>query len=349
MITDHRLQPLAVFPFHAGVLREGDFQIVEGASSSITEARPSALAQLKSEHPTPEARSFLPELASHPALAEKRRRRIPVIAALLATAAAILLAAFLFNRSRTPHPPRLPAVTAMTPPVKATTPAATKQQPVQNTAVLFNVERREGTAILSWNHEAPAVKDADYALLIIEDGEDGRNRQELRLNRTDLETGRLVYIPRRRDVNFQLKLFAQSHATESIRSVADLPQTQPARTADANKRSLSETDEPTPPPTVRIFAQNAAPATPEPAAPAAAPANTPPSAEENKPGPFPAVPAAPQPDQTPPKPREPGVVTTVSLEPLGPSGIRRILGSHSGNKQIPPHALSPILPAPRGC
>jgi len=149
----------------------------------------------------------------------------------------------------------------------------------------------------------------------------------------------LVYIPRRRDVNFQLKLFAQSHATESIRSVADLRRLSPHAPQTQNKRSLSETDEPTPPPTVRIFAQNAAPGNAGTSLlRRRAPANTPPSAEENSPGPVSGSSCStPAGIQTPPKTsRARGFVTTVSLEPLGPSGIRRILGPHSGNKQDPP-------------
>ncbi len=38
MMTENLLQPVAVFPFHAGVLREGDFQIVDTSSPIVEEA-----------------------------------------------------------------------------------------------------------------------------------------------------------------------------------------------------------------------------------------------------------------------------------------------------------------------
>ena len=308
MMTDNLLQPVAVFPFHAGVLREGDFQIVEGSLPVMNPAEPPPPAQPVSA-PAPESRG-----------------RIPLTVRLLAIAAAILLCAFLVARFRTPHatPRPQPATVALRPAV--TPPVA--RSPVPNNAPLLSVQRQNGTATLSWNHEAPAVADADYALLTIKDG---RKREQLRLSKTDLETGRVVYIPRSREISFQLQLFAQSQSsTESIRSVADLPLapravTPPARSA--HKPSLRVVQEPAPLPALPAFAENETPITP-------APATQEPSQ------------AVSRTDTTPPKPREAGVVTTVSLELIGHSGVKEVLGHilGSGDKTTPPRIIRQILP-----
>lgn len=316
------LQPVAVFPFHAGVLRKDGFQIVEDLAAVTTT-------------------SGQPEPVDNPAPAATRIKRFPVIAALLAAAAAILLASFFFDWSRTARAPvRLPPVTA------ASLPAG-KPQPAESTAVMLSVQRQEATAILSWNREALPVKNADYALLEIDDG---GNRQVLRLGKTELEAGRVVYIPRNRDVGFQLQVFGPAgSATESIRSVAGPSPTQ-AQPTPKPARLAGDADEPVPPPTVRRFTESAAPVAPEPPIQA----NNPPPADESKPAPFPETRRAAQADKTPPKPRDTGVITTVSLELIGHSGFREVLGDlsprrmfgfRSSDKSTPPRVVRKLLPA----
>ena len=337
--TDNVLLSVATFPFHAGVLREGDYQIVEESTSAM--ALP--------EHAS--ASKPVPESAGDPAPALKRSKRLPLLAVLL-SAAAILAGAFLVNRHQVPHETaRLQRVASVAQPVPV------KEQPVQQSPVILSVRRQDGAAILSWNHEASAVEDADYALLIIEDG---RNREQLRLNKTELATGRVIYIPRGRDVSFQLQLYAHAHSTtESIRSFANLPEAPTTRVA--GNVATGDAQEPAPPPTVQSFSENAAPVTPPPPAPPVqqpTQSNTPPPANENKPAPFPESPAPAQADKTPPKPRDPAVVTTASLELIGPSGFKEVLGDlsprrllrfHSGNDKLtPPRVLRQTLPTING-
>jgi hypothetical protein len=80
-----------------------------------------------------------------------------------------------------------------------------------------------------------------------------------------------------------------------------------------------------------------APAVAQPALPQEAAAEP----EATKPTPF------PEPDKTPPKPREPEVVTTVSLELIGHSGVKEVFGHIFGSgsdKTTPPRIVRQILP-----
>jgi TonB family protein len=394
MMTDNLLHPVADFPFHAGVLREGDFQIVEG-SSPVIEAPapviedPSPIIEdsspiIEDSSPISEDSSFVvedsppvPIPAGPPPPAQpilepgpESRGRSPLTVTVLAIAAAILLCAFLIARFRTPHgTPRLQPATAAARPTITQPSVQNVPRNVPNAALLLSVQRQNGTATLTWNHEAPTVAGADYALLTIKDG---RNREQLRLSKTDLGTGRVVYIPRSREISFQLQLFAQSHATtESVRSVADLPATPPARSA--HKPSLRVVPDPAPLPALPAFAENETPITPAPAPPepsqaklptpqtkapqpqAKAPlpqAKAPLPIDDSKPAPFPETPAVSQTDTIPQRPRDAGVVTTVSLELIGHSGVKEVLGSLSprrifgsgSDKTTPPRIIRQILP-----
>jgi len=368
MITEGLLQPVAVFPFHASVLREGDFQIVEG-SSRVMEASPvmedsSPIMEESTPVMTPEEPSpqhallpFIPRPAGDPEPDLKRPRRIRLTASLLTIAAAILLCGFLVVKYRSSHAPvPLQAVKSAPAPITApiAAPPADNPPPAQNDAVLLNVQRQDKTATLSWNRDASKVKNADYATLLISDG---RRHEQLHLSKADLETGRLVYLPRSRDVSFKLQLFAQSRSTtESIHSVPDLP-APPAPDSRSNARPLPTTAKlrsgvrpgPTPAPSAasNVVPQpsdqtSAPPAVAQPAPPQEPAAE----AETPKPTPF------PEPDQTPPKPREPEVVTTVSLELIGHTGIREVLGTLSprhifgsgSDKTTPPRIIRQILP-----
>jgi protein TonB len=352
MRTEDLLQPVTVFPFHAGVLREGDFQIVEDSSPVITPRV--VIPEEPPPQPAPLPLVPVPAYSLEPAL--KQPRRIPLTATLLAIAAAILLCVFLFTKYRRPHAPApAPLQAVKSAPAPTIAPIAAPPPdiplPVQNTSVLLNVKRQDRTATLSWNPDAPTVKGADYALLRIEDG---RNREQLHLNKTELETGRLVYIPRSRNISFHLQLFAQSQSTtESIRSVPDIP-APPAPESHPNARSLPATArlrggvQPEPAPTAPSTVPppsdqtNAPPAVAQPAPPQEPAAES----EASKPTPF------AEPDKTTPKPREPEVVTTVSLELIGRSGIGEVFGALSprhifgsgSDKTTPPRIIRQILP-----
>lgn len=440
MMTENSLQPVgAVFPFHAGVLREGDYQLADGSSRAIEDLPPAieepsqviedSLPVIEEPPPAPEEPSpaviedvspviedispaieepppaieepspviadsspvtegtspviedsppvMIPAEMPPPAQpvsapipfpskpagavrAPRQRGRIPRTATLVGVAAVILLCAFLIARYRTPHGPEpVEPFTTAAPPVVKPSPAPVPTEPqATETALLLNVQRENGTAILTWNNDASAVKAADSATLLISDG---RNQQQLQLGKAELEAGRVVYIPHNREVNFQLQLFPQSPAgTQSVRSVADLP---PAPTSDSQSLPSSAAArvpsgdelEPTPPPTIHYYPENA-PAAPPPVS--QAPAQTGPPPAVTKPAPPQAATLQPQapkptpfaePDKTPPKPREPEVATTVSLELLGRSGIRDVLSPRHifgfrSDKTVPPRIVRQILP-----
>ncbi len=260
---------------------------------------------------------------------------------LLGAAAAMFFVAFLIWA-----PGRTRATAA--PPAAQKAPAT---PPVTGAGMSLSVEQKDSSAILSWNHSAAAVQQADFGQLLILDGD---KRQELRLDRTELQTGRVVYVPEGKDVSFQMQLFAPGHtSTESIRLLA-------VGTAPEVNVADTSTEPPgfelAPPPREQAPARSRTPAPPaapggtgEPALPliAAAP-----------PLQFPLKPEAPDPPIQKPAPAPvtaagPRLVTSVDVEPVGKSGFRRMMSKLSPerlfhddqeNRAIPARALREVEP-----
>lgn len=287
--SDDAFHPLTTFPFKAGALLEGGFPIVGPPKDADGDATPApAVAQVTS--------LAAPARAWHSW-------------ALSGAAAAMLLASLaIWARSH------------------SATPAAPQYAPAPDSGVSLHVERRDGSAILSWNRAAPDAQLAQSALLVITDAD---KRHELRLNRAELQTGRVVYVPESDDVSFQLQLLAPGRsATESVRSVKETaippaPAPAPPPRASAKLQASQGDDdsgdatEPVPKPTFRAFPQFADAAPP--------PISAPPAVTI----PVPPPPIAPPPKRSAPPPPGPKLVSSVTVEPVGPSAWKRVLGKVS--------------------
>lgn len=327
-------QPVAEFPFEAAALLEGGFPIVSDAPPPPV--------------PQPEAHRSIP--SPQPAPMRPQQAWFFNTWFLLGAAAAMLFAAFVIWSRQHPALPGAPA--AQTP-------------PAAHDALALNVERREGTAILTWNRNSDAIQNAQYALLEIEDGP---KSQRLRLDRTELDTGRVVYAPGSADISFRLRVVAAGGSSvESVRSLGAAPDAggehlpvvattpvatpprQPQRPAihsHSDPDADEGDDDPPPRPTVNIRSPailNAAAnrdksESVQPAVPA------PP-----KPEPFPQV-AKAEPDP-PPAPSivsaarpEVHLMTSVSIESLGKSGLKGMLSKVSPERIFRYSDQSPVLP-----
>ncbi len=310
--SDDAFHPLETFPFNAGVLLEGGFPIVAA--------------------PTPE-----------PAEPEVTNLTAPARAwhswALSGAAAAMLIVSLtMWSRSH--------AATAQAEPSEAPRPAATP-----DAGVSLHVERRDGSAILTWNRAAPDAQRAQSALLVITDAD---KRRELRLDRTDLQTGRVVYVPESDDISFQLQLLAPGRSsTESVRwlqesptvpAAAPLPSPQLTATAKSqsgeSKADSGDAAEPVPKPTFRVFPQVAVVTPPPIPAP---PAVVVPTPTVTSPAVTPSIPPPPAPK----------LITSVTVEPVGRSVWKKMWGKVSpehllhGNDQsgvTPPRPLREVKP-----
>ena len=353
------LLPLTTFPFHVGALREGAFHIVATATRAGQGQENAAEPIEPGEgtgggHPIP----FAAISRSHAdtKMGKAGLRGLQVTAALLFVAALVLLGMFLTSKINA----RSEAGTAQ--------PAA-GLRPVAEDGIRLNVQRQNGSAILSWNHESPAVQKANYGLLTIEDG--GR-RRELRLSRDELENGRVVYSPGGPDISFQMKLFAPAQTTtESIRSYAEFseaptttrkvsPSTQLKPRVNSRARGEARVRAVPPEPessteNTRSIPPQTAPATPGPVVAAAGQATEEPIPFDtaNEPRLSETVPV-PKPDLRPGNSARERLITTVSVEPAGRTGLksilkdlspRHVLRLHSAdNKFIPSRALRQTRP-----
>jgi TonB family protein len=192
--------------------------------------------------------------------------------------------------------------------------------------------QNDGTALrLVWDRHAPAVRNADLAILEITDGS---HISKLNLGSRELSSGMVSYWPETKDVSFRLQVLGNGHQTDdSIRAVGGQLAALPAGPVEAApepappvKRAPPATTakvvQPPPPPVV-----NHAPA---PAQGEAARAVVP----ESRPSPFvaPTQPVAETkpPAAAPPKPavmapREWEPVVSVEAEPVSGSRVGRVV------------------------
>lgn len=225
-----------------------------------------------------------------------------------------------------------------------------------DTGVSLHVERRDGSAILTWNRSAVDAQKAQNALLVITDGD---KQTQLRLDRAELETGRVVYVPRSADVNFQLQLSGPGRSsTESVRSTSESadvaaavntpppPAVAPAHRVEKDDAS-DEASEPVPKPTFRVFS----PAVVTPPTIPAPPAVTAPPASVASLAAIGARPAVRQ--SAPPLAPAPKLITTVTVEPVGRSAWKRVFGKISpehlfraddSDGATPPRAVREVQP-----
>jgi hypothetical protein len=310
--SESALESFETFPFRAAALRDGGFPIT---------APPAKRGSVTAEVP-----AAIPSEAKTVAVTNPAPRWqtgwVRDSAVLLGLAAALLFAAFLTRSGGHTDVPTSP----------------TRQAgPAREEDISLNVERRNGSAVLTWNHASPAVQRAESGLLVIVDA---GKQQELRLDRTELETGRIVYVPGSNDVSFRMHLMAPGHSSiESVRSLAgilpgDAAGTQtPARPAKGEwaptaRQRDDEDDEESDNAPPRRASPFSAPGKPTlvparvPSPPVVTPA--PPIAAAAPPAvPVPVAASLPEPATVPViSPNR--VVTSVSVEPVGKSGLKRV-------------------------
>jgi hypothetical protein len=228
ILQDGALSATGDFPFQTGALRDGPYPMISmPVHSTVTERRLTLTHNAAAEpsqddaviHAVPigegavfERRKRLRRgsalrwnsLNLNP-IRERRLRQwgwIPVVAA--SAVIAVLIA--MRHASAPIQPSLLPAVAN----------AAVTTSPRVDTVAL-NVEHAGRELKLTWNHLADVIRQAEYATLQIRDGQSTR---ELRLDRDELQTGSVRYLPKTGDVHFQFRVVTQSgSATESIRSL----------------------------------------------------------------------------------------------------------------------------------
>jgi outer membrane biosynthesis protein TonB len=239
--------------------------------------------------------------------------------------------------SESPARKIVPDTTVLPPPVIAT------QTPAQDRRFILNVQRQDGSAILGWDPESAAVRDADHALLTIEDGP---NRKQLHINKPELETGQIVYIPRGSDVAFRMQVFASAGSTtRSIRSTARLSgDTRSGK--DSRAKSPTLTNLPAKTEEAAVSPPQESPATTPAPLPSPAPTRQP-FAASGSAGSNLQTNLQKRPDPAPRRPAEPHVATTVWAEFVTHTGLKGVLSGifHSGSDNlIPPRVVRQVLP-----
>lgn len=302
--SDGAFHAFDAFPFKTATLREGKFPIL---SLPATGARPPVAAAAMdpaeaAERPRWPIAKYLPRWDAG---------WVRDSAVLLGLAGVLIFAAFL-TRSH-----------GHTTPGSAT--SSTETQPATADGIALNVERRDNSAILTWDPESAALRYVDHALLIIRDS---NKNQQLRLEPAELRTGRIVYVPESSDVSFRMQLFTRSGSSvESVRSLADAPRDD----AIASQSPAGRAGEWAPPPreTIENNEEDDPPraAAAKPAPPSPVVVTPPPAIAAVQPAPsLPALPVAPAPVPPPEEAAVPQdrLLTSVSVEPVGRSGLKRI-------------------------
>lgn len=332
-----RRSAAAPFPFHERELMEGDYEILNRAEP------PQREREVKTPAPAAAAR------------ASRKPLKLPKWWWAPAAAAALALAVWAGFRGL-PH--RRPA------PVAA------------DSSLALNVERSGNLLRLTWNRQAPAVRNADRGTLWIKDG---KNHESLDLDRNQLTSGSVAYWPKTNDVDFRLEVAgAGVRAVESVRTIA--PGSQTSRTVAASQAPpppVAEPEtvrpEPVAQPPAAVIAK--APRSlgsfskiPSPPARAAVPEtgsadrpapeiSEPPRLEAS--GPDLTRPAIVKPTMPAPPPPAAVPAVRVSVEPAAPHVIRRALNRIPGLRSLqrrrykagedyeppkPVHQVTPSLP-----
>ncbi|MGE5489088.1 MAG: hypothetical protein ACM3ZB_14835 [bacterium] len=108
-------------------------------------------------------------------------------------------------------------------------------------AASLRVERSGDYLRLHWDAGAPAVRNADRAVLVISEGE---LQKEYPLDRGQLSIGSVTYVPSGNDVTFRLELHqADRKVSEAVRVITGEAQQTPAREAQAAKPVVRRPDD----------------------------------------------------------------------------------------------------------
>lgn len=108
-------------------------------------------------------------------------------------------------------------------------------------AASLRVERSGDYLRLHWDAGAPAVRNADKAVLVISEGE---LQKEYQLDRTQLSMGSVTYSPSGNDVTFRLELHQTDRkVSEAVRVITGEAQQPPAREAQAAEPVMRRPDD----------------------------------------------------------------------------------------------------------
>ena len=194
--------------------------------------------------------------------------------------------------------------------------------------VAMNVTREGRLVRLVWDHEAPAVRQADHALLHITDG---NHQTNLNLSSIELSTGVLSYWADTTDVTFRLEVFGSGGKTDdSVRAVGG---GEPAAAMPAEVATAAERRE-TPHRWPKVSSRDRSAVEDQEGTASQAPA------EQQRPSPYTPVPKPdpaqmqavatppPKPASAPPAPapaRTPLPRVEVSAEPAPPSRLTKVV------------------------
>jgi TonB family protein len=95
----------------------------------------------------------------------------------------------------------------------------------------LHVEHSAGDLLLTWNRDSDAIRNARNGVLTISDGERNENHP---MDRSELQTGSIMYTPLTADVGFHLEVTGPDNsktATESVRVLRTRPSPMPAEPA----------------------------------------------------------------------------------------------------------------------
>ncbi len=347
ILRDGALTAIGEFPFQSGALRDGTYPLSSRTIDPAAAKRRVALRPTEvpgeglrqNGKPDRDATrairrgSALRSLSSLTASRMQWQRFakwawIPLFALL-----AVLAIAIRTNHSRS---------AVQRPATSSDTTRAALAPPSRLDPLLLAVEHVGRELKLSWNHEAESIRQADYGKLQIGDGLVNR---ELRLDRAELLTGSISYLPGSGDVNFQLQVFgASGSATESIRSLdpgynaQDLPSPRPVVSPSESIRKNRRASHPKP--VVKVPTIEARPSIVEQPKPVEQITVAPPA-------PVPQAPVPPAHSSEAPATagtNTPGTFTA-SFEPISPSRLHKALNRVSPTRLVHMRENRDFVPA----
>jgi len=166
---------------------------------------------------------------------------------------AVVVAAggYIYWTGRSNRSASLQAGGSLAPASRTAAPHASSQSPLS-----LSAERRGADLALSWNHEAPAIVNATFGMLLIRGA--GVSR-DIPLSAEQLRSGSVLYTPTTDQVEIQLNVIAGNQATHDS-LIALLPPKDDAHPVVATAQTVETRQQPAPAPQRTAAAPPAAPA-----------------------------------------------------------------------------------------